>query len=506
MARQKQIEYNTAATPRAVTTDGVPVFCAFDELISVQNTQPNPLNPNQHGAEQVRILGAIIRATGWRAPLTISSRSGLIVKGHGRRLAALNQSMTQIPVEYQDYANEAEEQADLLADNRLAELAEIDDKQLLDLLQTLGDEVPVELTGFDASDIEALLLAMTGSEAASEADVDSVPPEQTHFISEPGDIWNLGAHKLMCGSATDAAEIDRLMAGEKAQLVFTDPPYGVSYESSSGKFAMLVNDDLTGDALLRQLLQPAFEQYIKHTDPGAAFYVWHACGTRRDFEDALKAVGLLEKQYLIWVKPAPVLGRADYQWSHEPCFYMGKAGQTATFYGDRKQRTVWTAILKNADGLATTLTGGIAVQDGHGNLIYLDAKVPKGKKLRYVRLPEGKSITLYQESAAADVWEVSREHGAEHPTQKPVELATRALSNSSQTGDLVLDFFAGSGGVVIAAELLNRRCYAVELEPRYCDVSVRRFMELKNIERVTGTSRDGRQITFERAECYGDAE
>ena len=498
MARKSmKIDYLTESTPRTVTTDGLSVFCAFDEIVALEATRPNPQNPNTHGADQVRLLGAIIRANGWRAPITISKRSGLIVKGHGRRLAALNQGLTQVPVEYQEYASEAEEHADLIADNRLSELAKIDDKQLLELIAQIGDDIPVEMTGFSADDIDALLLAMNGTTAPDEADIDALPPLEDKPISKPGDLWYLGPHRLLCGSATDPEAVARIMQGEKAQLVHTDPPYGVSYESQSGKYAMLKGDELTGDGLLRELLQPAFSQYQKHTDPDAAFYIWHASSTRREFEDALKAVGLMEKQYIIWAKPVPVLGHADYQWAHEPCFYMQKAGETATFYGDRTQRTVWRATFKTAEGLATTLTGGVVLQDGTGNSVYMDAKIPKNRKLRHIRLAEGKSVTLSQDDGRNDIWEVSRDRGSIHPTQKPVELPVRAIENSSQTGDLVLDFFAGSGSTLIAADLVGRRCYAIEYEPMYCDAIVRRYLELTKRNSVTGQGQDGLNIIFD---------
>ena len=131
------------------------------------------------------------------------------------------------------------------------------------------------------------------------------------------------------------------MAEKKAQMVNTDPPYGVSYETQSGKFDMIKNDDLTGDDLMATLLIPAFKNYVEFTDPESAFYIWHASSTRRDFEDAMTAAGIIEKQYLIWVKNGIALGHADYQWAHEPCFYAEKAGQSANFYGDRAQRTTW---------------------------------------------------------------------------------------------------------------------------------------------------------------------
>lgn len=482
MAKKKrntfiEIDYSTEATPRTTTPDGIPVFCAYDELISVEKAIPNPKNPNQHSTEQVALLGNIIQANGWRAPITISKRSGFIVKGHGRRLAALHIESGYVPVDYQEYASEAEEWADLIADNRLAELSTLDTTMLVDLIGDMDTgEVPVELTGYSEEDLADLIAALEGADDTVDDKADAAPAAQNIPMSKAGDIWHLGAHKLICGSATDRTTIERLMDGEKAQMVNTDPPYGVSYETQSGKFDMIKNDDLTGDDLMTDLLIPSFKNYAEFTDPDAAFYIWHASSTRRDFEDAMTAAGLIEKQYLIWVKNGIALGHADYQWAHEPCFYAEKAGQSANFYGDRAQRTTWKVVLRDESQMATVLTGGVVLTDGAGGKVFLNDKPPKGKKIRYIRLSEGKSVCLYPESKDSTVWEVARETGTEHPTQKPVELAVRAIDNSSKPGDMVLDFFAGSGSTLIGAEMTGRRCNAVELDPRYCDVIINRYV------------------------------
>lgn len=472
-----EVDYSTEATPRALTPDGIPVFCAHDEIISVEKATPNPKNPNQHDTRQVELLGNIIQANGWRAAVTISKRSGFIVKGHGRRLAAIEKGWEYVPVDYQDYASEAEEWADLIADNRLAELSTLDTTMLVDLINEMDTgDVPVELSGYTEEDLAAIIAAMDGADDTVDDKADAVPATQNIPMSKVGDVWSLGSHRLICGSATDRNTITKLMAGEKAQMVNTDPPYGVSYKTQSGKFEEIKNDDLTHDDLMTSLLIPAFKNYTEFSDPDAAFYIWHASSTRRDFEDAMTAAALLEKQYIIWVKNAPVLGHADYQWAHEPCFYAEKAGQSAHFYGDRTQRTTWKVVLRGADQMATVLTGGVVLTDGAGGKLLLNDKVPKGKKIRYIRLPNGKSVCLYPESKASTVWEVAKETGTEHPTQKPVELAVRAIDNSSKPGDLVADFFGGSGSTLIGAEMTGRRCNTTELDPRYCDVIVNRYV------------------------------
>lgn len=307
----------------------IPVYCSYDELLDTEAVVGNPRNPNEHPEEQIELLAKIISHQGWRNNITISRQSGFVVKGHGRLMTAIKLGCEQVPVEYQNYATEADEWADLTADNRLAELSEMNNDKLADLLTEMtAEEYPMELTGYTDDVLEDLF------ESIMEESGDPEPQNQDEEykqplppMSRPGDLWLLGGHRLICGDATDETTIDRLMDGEKAAMVHTDPPYGVSYETQSGNFAMIKNDDKTHDDLYFTLLLPAFNNYRKHTIPQAAFYIWHASSTRRDFEDAMTAAGLVEKQYIIWVKNGITLGRADYQWAHEPCFYAAKEGE-----------------------------------------------------------------------------------------------------------------------------------------------------------------------------------
>lgn len=498
------MDYITTADPRATTPDGSPVFCSYDEIVAIKNLKPNPANPNQHGERQIKLLADIIKGNGWRAPITVSKRSGLMVKGHGRRMAALQAGMQYAPVEYQEYASEAEEHADLIADNRIAELSSMESQKLLDMVDTLGD-APVELTGFTEQDLQDILEAINGGTETEDDGADAEPEDhgEQEPISKPGDLWHLGSHRLLCGSATSESDIGRLMGDRLAQMVHTDPPYGVSYETQSGKFEMIKNDDKTHDELMGELLIPAFRNYVKYTHDDAAFYIWHASSTKRDFEDAMIAAGLMEKQYLIWVKNSPVLGHADYQWSHEPCYYAEKAGQHAKWCGDRSQRTAWNVVYRGRDGVATTLTGGVVLTDGVGNKLYLTGKPPKGKKTRYIRLSEGRSVCLYEDGMDKTVWEVARETNTIHPTQKPVEIPIRAITNSSETGDIVLDFFGGSGSTLIAAEMTGRICYCTELDPKYVDGIVKRYIETTEDNSVN-VERDGQIIKY--SDLTGEAQ
>lgn len=487
--------YKSSAEPRAMIGD-VPVYCTFDELLATEKVIGNPRNPNSHPDDQVELLAKIISATGWRANITISKLSGYVVKGHGRLAAAIRAGMKQVPVEYQEYASEAEEWADLTADNRLAELAEMNTTMLADLLQEIDTgEFPLELTGYSEDDLQGIIDAMAGEEDAQPNDQDNEHEQPLPPMSKPGDLWILGQHRLICGDATDAKTIERLMDGEKAAMVHTDPPYGVSYETQSGNFGMIKNDDKTHDELFNKLLLPAFNLYRKHTIEKAAFYIWHASSTRRDFEDAMTAAGLMENQYIIWAKNGIALGRADYQWAHEPCFYASRAGISPNFYGDRAQHTVWRVTTRKDGEMMTVLGNGVVLTDGTGGRLYITDKPPKGKKIRYLRMEEGKPVDLFQEDRMQTVWEVSRETNTLHPTQKPVELAVRAIENSSQPGEIVLDFFGGSGSTLLAAELTGRVCFTTELDPVYCDVIVSRYVtQTGNIGATC--IRDGKEIPY----------
>ena len=493
--KEKTIDYRTEAEPRTMAGN-IPVFCAHDELLPLEKIIPNPKNPNNHPDSQVKLLAEIIKAQGWRQSITISNRSGFIVKGHGRLMAAKLIGTETAPVDYQNYATEAEEYADLTADNRIAELAEMDNTMLADILSEIDTgELPLILSGYDEEDLEGILDAIAGADDAEANDQDQEVSQETTPMCKPGDLWEMGGHRLIVGDATNADTIKKLMNGELAAMVNTDPPYGVSYETQSGKFGMIKNDDKTGDDLMKTLLLPAFNNYRKHTIPEAGFYIWHASSTRRDFEDAMTAAGLVEKQYLIWVKNGISLGRADYQWAHEPCFYACKEGHEPNFYGDRAQHTVWRVTTRTDGAMMTVLGSGIVVTDGKGGKLYMTDKPPKGKKVRYVRMNEGEHLDLYQEDRMNSVWEVDRETGTLHPTQKPVELAIRAIENSSQPGEIVMDLFGGSGSTLIGAERTGRRAYCTELDPVYADVIVSRYvLETGNIG-ITCT-RDGKEIPY----------
>ena len=241
-------------------------------------------------------------------------------------------------------------------------------------------------------------------------DKDEVPT-----ICQPGDMWKLGNHRLLCGDSTKQEEVKRLMAGEEADLWLTDPPYNVNYEGGTKEKLKIQNDSMD-DEKFRSFLLDACIAAVEVMKPGAAFYMWHADSEGFNFRYAVKSVNLLLKQTLIWNKSTLVMGRQDYQWKHEPCLYGWKDGGSHHWYSDRKQTTVidWDKPLRNG----------------------------------------------------------------EHPTMKPVGLFGYQIENSSERGDIVLDTFAGSGTTAIAAEQLGRQARLMELDPHYCDVIIARWEKL----------------------------
>lgn len=345
----------------------------------------------------------------------------------------------------------------------------------------------LEVQGAHAELASALLLPglaadvaeLTSSAAGDELVLEEPPvPPSPEARTRLGDVWELGPHRLVCGDSTKAEVLELALAGARADLVFTDPPYGVSYKAPSGDHEVIVGDDLTRDQLLA-LLVPAFKLAAHHAKDAAAFYVWHASSTREDFAFAMKAAGLVERQYLIWAKPSLVLGHADYHWSHEPCFYAAKAGKEPAWHGGRRQVTVWRIEQRRAGGgSAVALGPGLVLSDGTGDEVAL-LKVSPKRKLRALRVVKGEPVLVQSDDRQTTVWEVARDvREPDHPTQKPVALAARAIQNSSQEGEHVLDSFAGSGSTLLACEQLGRVAHLVELDRHFCDVIVARWEKL----------------------------
>ena len=384
-----------------MSTPAIAIFCAHDEIVAIEAVIGNPRNPNTHPASQIELLAKIISAQGWRAPITVSTRSGFVVRGHGRLAAAQLLDAESVPVDFQDYASEAAEYADLIADNRIAELATPDLPALADLLLELDTgDFDMDLTGFDASELERLMVGVSGELPIVEDDVPDLPSEP---VTKRGDLWLLGNHRVLCGDATNAGDVERLMDGVKADLVFTDPPWNVGIGLDSNprhrQRKGLANDSMSSVDFAAFLASAAAS--ISSIAAGDVYCVlgaseWPALDT------ALRGAGLHWSATVIWVKDSFVLGRSKYHRRYEPIWYGWRDGGTSSFCTRRD----------------------------------LD-----------------------------DVWEIPRpKRSEEHPTMKPVELVARAIANSSKPKGIVADLFAGAGSTLMAAEQLGRSCYSMELD------------------------------------------
>lgn len=444
--------------------------------VEIDTLQPDPENARKRTDENIAAIRASFEAFGQQRPLLVfrfkRNERPTVISGNGGYLAAKALGWPTVAASH--FNGTAEEaRAYAIADNRTAEMSEWDAAVLG--LQVEASRAHAHLAAvMDSLNLDDLL-AQYEEEEQAEDHVEQ--PKST--IAKRGDRWMLGPHRLACGDARDPAVLEWILEGEAPACVFTDPPYGVSYESSSGKHDAIAGDDLRGDALIA-LLQEVFTPIAKAVRPTAAWYVWHASSTREEFAWALKAAGLIEHQYLIWAKPAAVLGHADYQWSHEPCFYMSRAGERPQFYGDRAQSTVWRFVARTDSGMrAAVISPGILLSDGRGATIYVTTQRPK-KRTRAARIAPGFGVLLTPETSDTTIWEVGRESKAEHPTQKPVELVVRALANSTAAGQTVLDPFMGSGSTIMGAERTGRRAVGCELSPAYVDYAIARW------EKATG--------------------
>jgi len=401
-----------------VSDERVKIHCAYDELVSVIALVPHPRNPNQHPEKQIELLSKIIEHQGWRAPITVSTRSGFMIRGHGRLMAAKHLGLTHVPVDMQDYQTEAEEWADLIADNRIAELAETENSLLASLLREIDDgSFDMDLTGFDEKELASLMARLEAGDAKDDDfDVDAAVEEIEVPVTQPGDIWTLGKHRVMCGDSTDSGAVALLMAGQKADMIFTDPPYNVDYGANkhhpSWNIRAIAGDKQSAGEweTFCKSLYAVFKEFCT-----GDVYMWGASGPEgMRMRLWLIDAGCHWSTTIIWKKNQLVLSPAKYQRMYEPCFY-GWFGKSS-FAADRKQTEVW------------------------------EFDRPRVSKL--------------------------------HPTMKPIELCGYGVENSSLPGQIILDLFGGSGSTLIACEQVGRTCMMMELDPKYVDVIVRRWEEL----------------------------
>ena len=307
------------------------------QLVPVSKLVPYVNNARTHSPEQVMKLRSSLREFGFINPIIIDRDYGIIA-GHGRLLAAKEEGITEVPCVFVDYLTEAQKKAYILADNRMAMDAGWDEELLRVEIEALqGEAFDVSLTGFDEKELADLFKDGNDSDAEDDDYDLSAALEKAAFV-ERGDIWTVGRHRLMCGDATSAEDVAALMDGRKANLILTDPPYGVSFKSSSG--LTIQNDSMKDEEFYRFLLA-SFKNMADHLEKGGAAYVFHADTEGLNFRRAFIDAGFHLAGCCIWVKDSLVLGRSDYQWQHEPVLYGFMQNGKHPWYSDRKQTTIW---------------------------------------------------------------------------------------------------------------------------------------------------------------------
>lgn len=305
-------------------------------LVEIDKLIPYINNARTHSVEQINKLRSSLREFGFINPVIIDKDYGIIA-GHGRVLAAKEEGIDKVPCVLVDYLTETQKKAYILADNRMALDAGWDEELLkLEIEALQGEDFDVGLTGFDEKDLADLF--KTDEEDVKDDDYDLTAALEKAAFVEKGDVWVVGRHRLVCGDATNEEDVAKLMDGKKANLILTDPPYGVSFKSSSG--LTIQNDSMKNDEFYNFLLA-AFKNMVTHLEPGGGAYVFHADTEGLNFRKAFIDAGLHLAGCCIWVKNSLVLGRSDYQWQHEPVLYGFLQNGKHKWFSDRKQTTIW---------------------------------------------------------------------------------------------------------------------------------------------------------------------
>ena len=307
------------------------------QLVSTDKLIPYVNNARTHSPEQITKLRSSLREFGFINPVIIDKDFNVIA-GHGRLMAAKEEGITEVPCVFVDYLTEAQKKAYIIADNRMAMDAGWDEELLRVEIEALqGEDFDVSLTGFDDKELSDLFKDTSDSEAKDDDFDLSAALEKASFV-ERGDIWTVGRHRLMCGDATSSDDVEKLMDEKRANLIITDPPYGVSFKSSSG--LTIQNDSMKNDEFY-QFLYDAFVNMAMVLEKGGAAYVFHADTEGLNFRKAFIDAGFHLAGCCIWVKDSLVLGRSDYQWQHEPVLYGFLQNGKHPWYSDRKQTTIW---------------------------------------------------------------------------------------------------------------------------------------------------------------------
>lgn len=389
----------------------------------------NPRKDLQPGDAEYEKLKASIEKFGYVELVVVNKRNDYTaISGHQRLKVLADLDIQEIECVVVDL-DENQEKALNIAMNKIS--GEWDEPKLALLIADLQTaDFDVNLTGFDTDEIEALLSLGAEREVTDDGFDLNAALEEAAFVQE-GDLWTLGEHKLLCGDATKAEDVERLMGGKQATLILTDPPYNASYKSASG---LSMKNDTMEDSAFYQFLLDSLTNMATVCEPGASAYVFHADTEGLNFRRAFKEAGFYLSGTCIWVKNSPVLGRSPYQWQHEPILFGWKTDGKHRWFADRKQTTVWRFDQPSKN--------------------------------------------------------------SEHPTSKPLDLMGYPIINSTPTNAIVLDCFAGSGSTLMAAAQLDRVCYAMELDPKYASVTLRRYAEATGDAAGITCTRGGKEYEY----------
>ena len=442
------------------------------ELREVAALIPYVANSRTHSEDQVAQIAASIREFGWTNPLLVDGDGGLIA-GHGRLLAARKLGLTSVPVIPLPHLTPAQRRALVIADNQLALNAGWNMDLLKSEIVGLGDEgFDLDLLGFDA-DVLADLLNIVPEGLT---DPDDAPPVEDVVVSRLGDVWTLGDHTLVCGDATDPAVVAAATQGAMPALMCTDPPYGVSYDADWRNRATRSDGSAVGGRAIGKVLNDDkadwTEVWALFTGPVA--YVWHGGLHTATVARSLEACKLLVRAQIIWVKGRMAISRGNYHWQHEPALYAVREGE------------------EDGEAEAPPARTEDAFEDGHETALYA---VRKGKPGRW--RGGRKQTTVW------NIDHVKSETG--HSTQKPVECMKRPIENNTAPGDLVFEPFSGSGTTIIAGQMTGRAVAAIELNPAYVDVAIRRWQSFSGCDAVLSDGRTFSQVEADpRPQPEGD--
>lgn len=430
--------------------DGIPVYCAYDEIVATATLKPNPRNPNKHPQEQVEKLGKIIRGNGWRNPITVSTRSGLIVKGHGRLLTAQLEELKEVPVEFQNYESEEAELADLTADNHIAELAEIDRQMLADIFADIDTgAIDFDLSGYTEEEYGELASALSEAVHNDLNDPDVIPdaPDESATITQRGDIWILGGcHRVMCGDSTDKNAMAQLMNESKADITITSPPYGVSRSAT-------IRDKYERGKERRKSF------YNEHDDAQDGWYDL-LCATFENMK-AFSFAQFVNIQMLADNKKSLVEFLAKHQADLCDIIVWDKKKAPPQMHENVLNNQYEFIFVFNENGTRIIKYGDF-----------------RGNKNNVIELTPG-----------------TNEYADIHRAVFPVSLVEKILEINSKAKS-ILDVFGGTGTTMIASESMGRASYLMELSPQYVDVIVKRYIRTTGSRNVR-CIRNGEQLPRE---------